>query len=108
MSALWLQISKTALETDYQSAYELALSQADDIYLLRLIIQTGPVISKGLTDMVAKKVLNRLNRINRGGVFYDLQLQWLDDSRKTDLFRNLSQVDQNEYLDTLYQLANPN
>ena len=71
-SNLWLTISKAALETDYQRAYELALSQSDDIYLLRLIIQTGPVISKGLTDTVAKKVLNRLNRINRGGVFYNV------------------------------------
>ena len=38
-------------------------------------------------------------------MFYKIQLDWLDDSRKGDLFRNLSQQEQNEYLDTLYQFA---
>ena len=80
----------------------MAMTQADDIYLLRLIIQTGPVISRGLTDSTAKRVLQRINRIVRGGVFYKLQIEWLDDSRKTELFRNLSHGEQNEYMDTLY------
>ena len=57
LGAIWLQVSKYAYEQDYQRAYELALVQTDDIYLLRLIFQTGPVISRGLTDYTAKKVL---------------------------------------------------
>lgn len=85
----------------------MALTQADDIYLLRLIMQTGPVISRGLTDLVGKKVLQRLNRIVRGGIFYKLQIEWLDDSRKSEVFRNLSHAEQNEYMDTLYQYSNP-
>ena len=56
-SVTWLQVSKFAYEQDYQKAYELALVQTDDIYLLRLIFQTGPVISRGLTDYTAKRVL---------------------------------------------------
>ena len=107
LSSIWLEISKLAYELEYQKAYEMALTQADDIYLLRLIIQTGPVLSRGLTDTTAKKVLHRINRIVRGGVFFKLQIEWLDDSRKTDLFRNLSHAEQNEYMDTLYQFANP-
>ena len=47
----------------------------------------------------------RLNKIVRGGIFYKIQLEWLDDSRKGELFRNLSQNEQNEYLDTLYHFA---
>jgi hypothetical protein len=35
----------------------MALTQVDDIYLLRLIMQTGPVLSKGLTDSTGKLVL---------------------------------------------------
>jgi len=35
----------------------MALTQADDIYLLRLIVQTGPVVSRGLPSETAKKVL---------------------------------------------------
>lgn len=102
LAQIWLKIAKYALEQDYQRAYEMALVQVDDIYLLRLIVQTGPVISRGLTDSTGKQVLSRLNKIVRGGVFYKLQLEWLDDSKKTDLFRSLSQGEQNEYLDTLY------
>jgi hypothetical protein len=108
LSAIWLQISKSALEQDYQRAYETALTQADDIYLLRLLAQTGPVINRGLTDVVTKKVLQRINRIVRGGAFYKMQIEWLDEARKNDLFRNLSHAEQNEYMDTLYQFANPN
>ena len=84
----------------------MALTQADDLYLLRLIVQTGPV-SRHLTDMTTKQVLSRLNRIIRGGTFYRIQIEWLDDCRKGDLFRHLSHQEQNEYLDTLFQMANP-
>ena len=108
MSAIWLTISKLAVEQDYQSAYEMALTQSDDIYLLRLIVQTGPVLTKGLTDGTAKKVLQRLNRIVRGGIFYKIQIDWLDEARKGEVFRNLNHQEQNEYLDTLFQFANPN
>jgi len=66
------------------------------------------VISRGLTEGTSKKVLHRLNRIVRGGVFYKLEIEWLDDCRKSDVFRNLSHQEQNEYMDTLYQFANPN
>ena len=95
LSAIWLTISKLALEHDYQRAYETALTQSDDIYLLRLILQTGPVLSKGLTDVTGKRVLQRLNRIVRGGIFYKIQIEWLDESRKCDIFRNLNKNEQN-------------
>jgi hypothetical protein len=80
----------------------MALTLSDDIYLLRLIVQTGPVLRKGLTDGTAKKVLYRLNRIVRGGIFYKIQIEWLDDARKGETFRNLNHSEQNEYLDTLF------
>jgi len=38
LSATWLQISKHGLNQEYQRAYEMSLTQADDIYLLRLIM----------------------------------------------------------------------
>lgn len=86
LSAIWLQISKIALEQDYQTAYELALTKSDDIYLLRLIALTGPVIGRGLSESTSRKVLQRINRIVRGGIIYKMQLDWLDDARRTDLF----------------------
>jgi len=32
----------------------------------------------------------------------------LDDARKSEVFRNLSHQEQNEYMDTLFHFANPN
>ena len=90
MSKTWLLISKLAYEQDYERAYEISLNQSDDIYLLRLIIQTGPVISRGLNEQTSKKVLSRLNKIVRGGVFYKIQLDWLEGSKKNEVFRNLN------------------
>ena len=58
--------------------------------------------------MTGRKVLQRLNRIVRGGIFYRIQVEWLDDSRKGELFGNLSHQEQNEYMDTLHQMSNPN
>lgn len=81
------------------------MNESDDIYLLRLIVQTGPVISRGLNEQTSRRVLSRLNKIVRGGIFYKIQLDWLDESRNTNFFRNLSQQEQNEYLDTLYHFA---
>lgn len=74
----------------------MALQELDDVYLLRLVMLTGPVISRGLTDSVGKKVLARLNRIARGGMLYKMQVEWLHDSMKQDLFANLSKKEKNE------------
>lgn len=107
LSELWLQISRLALEQDYQSAYDLALGRTDDIYLLRLLALTGPVVSRGLSESTSRRVLQRINKIVRGGIIQKMQLDWLDDARKTNLLRNLGHSEQNEYLDTLFQYACP-
>ena len=31
---------------DYKQAYKLMLDQGDDLYLLRMVVQTGPVVKK--------------------------------------------------------------
>jgi hypothetical protein len=50
-------------------------------------------------------VLSRLNKIVRGGVFEMLEIEWIDDSKRSGHFNQLSMNEQNEYLDTLYQLS---
>jgi len=63
----------------------------DDIYLLRLIMMTGPVYRKGsgLTDMTARKVLQRLNKIVRGCSILKLELEWIEEAKKCNLFNAL-------------------
>jgi hypothetical protein len=47
---------------------------------LRLIIQTGPVLSQ-LTDSIGKKVLMRINEINRGGSIQNILIEWIADDK---------------------------
>ena len=68
----------------------MALEELDDVYLLRLCLQTGPVLSRGLVDSTGKKVMNRLNKIVRGGMLFKLQTEWVNDSMSQGLFGNLS------------------
>lgn len=89
---------------DFESAYRLILSEGDDMYLLRLVVQTGPV-TKQLTQETSKQVLSKMNKIVRKGVFETMEIEWIDDAKRTGHFQQLSMNDQNEYLDTLYQLS---
>ena len=44
----------------------------------------------------------RLNKIVRAGIYETLEVEWIDDSKRSGLFQTLSMNEQNEYLDTLY------
>jgi len=105
-SAAWLQASRHALERDYQKAYGSALRDLDDMYLLQLVVQTGPVLSQGLTDGTSKEVLRKLNKLNKASVFYKIQVDWLEEAFRTNSFRHLSYKEQKEYLQTLQLMAN--
>ena len=102
LSSIWDRVCKYAHEGDFRQAYKLALSQTDDVYLLRLLLQTGPV-TRSLDETTNRKVLDRLNRMSRSNPLLRLEIEWLEDSRK--LFKNISRGEQNEYLDSLYQIG---
>lgn len=80
------------------------LQEGDDMYLLRLVVQTGPV-TKYLDQQSSQAVLSRLNKIVRGGIFDQMEIEWIDDAKRTGHYFQLSMQEQNEYLDTLYQLS---
>ena len=78
----------------------------DDIYLLRLVCLTGPIINS-LNDITAQKVLNRINMINRGyqiqNVLVDLVSQSITNK---NIFWKMNYKEQNDILDSLYQIGN--
>ena len=102
LSSKWNQVCKYAHEGDFRLAYKLALTQTDDIYLLRLLLQTGPV-TRSLDEATNRKILDRLNRMSRSNPLLRVEIEWLEDSRK--LFKHISRGEQNEYLDSLYQIG---
>jgi len=55
------------------------LTYGDDMYLLRLMAQTGPV-SQHLESDTAEKAICRLNRILRNAVFPKIEIEMIEDS----------------------------
>ena len=56
----------------------------DDVYLLRLMLMTGPVNRSGfgLSDSTVRNILQRLNKINRSNSIQKLELEWLEEARR--------------------------
>lgn len=55
------------------------------MYLLRLVVQTGPV-TKFLEPQTSKSILARMNKIVRKGVFEMMEIEWIDDAKRTGHF----------------------
>ena len=100
ITQVWNKANEYLKGRDYESAYRLILDKGDDMYLLRLIVQTKPVISS-LQLKTAKRVLSKLNKFNRDGIFEQIEIDWIDDARKTGLFQQLERSEKNELMDTL-------
>ena len=50
-------------------------------------------------------MLKQLNRIVRRGVFEQMECEWVDDAKRSGVMRQMSMVEQNEYMDTLWLVA---
>eukprot|EP00347_Sterkiella_histriomuscorum_P007209 403349842 len=101
---VWNKVLELVKKRQFEEAYRLTMKEADDIYLIRLVAQTGPVV-KQLEDKTAFQVINRINKIIRSGAFEAMEIEWIEDASRRGLFQQLSKHEQNEYLDTLYQFS---
>jgi hypothetical protein len=82
--------------------------QADDLNLVRLMLQSGPRAIHEVSDETSKLILKRVNKINRSDFLGNMTLDWIEDAQKSKLIQKMSRAEQNEYLDTLYQLQHEN
>ena len=69
----------------YEEGFRLILKEGDDMYLLRMVAHTGPVV-KYLEDQTAFTVINRINKIIRSGAFEAMEVEWLEDANRRGLF----------------------
>lgn len=76
----------------------------DDIYLLRLVSLTGPVV-KQLHPKTAALVVKKLNQIIRCNIFPLFATDWLEDSFNSGVFKTFKEHDKDDYLDTLQILS---
>lgn len=75
-----------AKKKHFEEAYRLCMKEGDDLYLLRLLAQTGPVV-KQLEDRTALTVMNRINKIVRSGAFEAIEVEWIEDATRRGIFQ---------------------
>jgi len=75
--SVWLKAQEKLHQNDPEGAYKIVMANGDDIYLLRLLAQTGP-ISKALQRETVKEVLIKLNKIVRSGILEAFAIEWID------------------------------
>lgn len=85
--------------------------------LLRLLLQvqaSSPAIRNGLQPQTVQNILHNLNQMNRdrdgaGNLVVQSYLEWLEEAiegpGRGNTWLQMSRADQNEYLDTLWQVA---
>ena len=105
INSIWLNCLELINKNKISEAYELILNSKDDIYLLRLILLTGPVLHL-LNENLAKKILVRINMINRGKQINDILIQFIEESvdNKNGVFNKLEYKEQNDILDSLFNM----
>ena len=105
INSIWLKCLELISQNKISEAYNLIISSQDDIYLLRLVCLTGPVLHL-LDENLAKKVLTRINMINRGKQISDILINLVEESidNKNNIFKKLEYSEQNDILDSLFNM----
>ena len=108
------EVTKTWKETlqliekgKINEGYLKLINSGDDIYLLRLICLTGPIIDR-LDKEVAKRVLMRVNMISKSHQIQQLLIGLIKNSIKNNIFQTLEPNQQNYILDSLYEFSGLN
>ena len=108
------EVTKTWKETlqliekgKINEGYLKLINSGDDIYLLRLICLTGPIIDR-LDKEVAKRVLMRVNMISKSHQIQQLLIGLIKNSIKNNIFQSLDPNQQNYVLDSLYEFSGLN
>lgn len=101
---LWKEILELIERKEFNSAYSIVLKSEDDLFLLRLLCITGPVLNCLKLD-ICKKLIMRTNLIYRSHQIEFLLLDLIDNSHQHYIFNLLTKNEQNEILETLFQIT---
>ena len=103
----WKETLKLIDKGYINEGYLKLINSGDDIYLLRLICLTGPIIDK-LDVEIAKRVLIRVNMISKSHQIQQLLIGLIRNSIKNNIFQMLEPNQQNYILDSLYEISSFN
>jgi len=104
-TAKWIETTQKLKTGDKEESYKTILSTKDDLYLFRLMMQTGSVPNE-LSTSTTESVLKRSSQIIKSSAITQLLLQLIENSISTGKFFQFSRETQNELLDTLHSLSN--
>ena len=107
MTKTWKDTLKLIEKGNLNEGYLKLINTGDDIYLLRLICLTGPIIDK-LDAEIAKRVLIRVNMISKSHQIQQLLIGLIRNSIKSNVFQMLEINQQNYILDSLYEFSGLN
>ena len=103
----WKETLKLIEKGKINEGYLKLINSGDDIYLLRLICLTGPIIDK-LDIEIAKRVLIRVNMISKSHQIQRLLIGLIRNSIKSNVFQMLEPNQKNYILDSLYEFSGLN
>jgi hypothetical protein len=103
----WKHVLKDIENSNLNTAYTRILETGDDVYLLRLLFITGPVIQQ-LNPEIAKNVILRINLVSRSHRVQSLNYSLIENAYYSELFPKLNKDDKNELLETLYEYSGLN
>lgn len=101
----WREILELIEEKEYNRAYIKVLEGGDDLYLIRLLLVTGPILNFLKLD-VCKKLIMRTNLIFRSHQIEFTLLELIKCSYEHYIFNLLSKNEQNELLESIFQIMN--
>ena len=107
VTKIWKETIHLIERGKINEGYLKLLNSGDDIYLLRLICLTGPIIDK-LDIEIAKRVLIRVNMISKSHQIQQLLIGLIKNSFKNNIFQTLDPNQQNYILDSLYEFSGLN
>ena len=104
---IWKMAINKVEKNNLIDAYNLILNCGDDIYLLRLIYLTGMGFEK-LSPEICRKILIRINKVTRSHQIQSLLVNLVKNSFYYNIFNTLNENEQNDILDTLYEISGYN
>ena len=102
VSDRWMDAKEKLKAGRAEDGYKTILDTEDDLYLLSIMENTGPVT---LPIEIGESVIRRANQIVRSNTIPRLILNWIQEAITKGNFHKFNKKLQNELLDTLHQLS---
>ncbi|KAL4506781.1 hypothetical protein ABPG72_001202 [Tetrahymena utriculariae] len=103
-NSLWDEILLFYEKNDLNSCYQIVLDEEDDVYLIKLMMLTGPCL-KSLEINNSKRLMSRLCMILDSKFLEKMYLEIFDHSLQERILDNLTPIEQKKLTNEVYKLS---